>query len=322
MKMVSKFLMALGLAGMMVMPATAADYPSKPINMIIAFTAGGSSDVQARIMQKYWNKYNPDQGWVFIYKPGAGGMIGFTEIAKAKPDGYTIGGMNVPHIVLQTLGQKAQFNALDSFKYICQVVNDSQVVAVRKDSPYKSAKEVFDAAKANPGKVKLGLVGPMSGHHLMYLDAQKQYPESKFAPVFYKGAADQNAAILGGEIDVMFGNLNDVMRSIEELRVLGIAADKENTQFLPGVPTLKSQGYDLVSDIRRCFAAPKDIAPEHLAKLRAIFKQICEDKDYIAEMVKAGQPEQYMDGEAFHAWVKTQFAKSEKLLNDAGLLKK
>ncbi|MBP3730297.1 MAG: tripartite tricarboxylate transporter substrate binding protein [Mailhella sp.] len=321
MKMVSRFLMALGLAGMLAMPAAAADYPSKPINMIIAFTAGGSSDVQARIMQKYWNKYNPDQGWVFVYKPGAGGMIGFTEIAKAKADGYTIGGMNVPHIVLQTLGQKAQFT-VDSFKYICQVVNDSQVVAVRKDSKFKTAKDVFDAAKANPGKIKLGLVGPMSGHHLMFLDAQKKYPDSKFAPVFYKGAADQNAAILGGEIDVMFGNLNDVMRSIDELHILGIAAEKENSQFLPGVPTLQSQGLDLISDIRRCFAAPKDIAPEHLEKLRAIFKQICEDKDYIAEMVKAGQPEQYMDGEAFHAWVKTQFAKSEELLSGAGLLKK
>ena len=67
-----------------------AAYPEKPINMVIAFTAGGSSDVQARIMQKYWNKYAP-QPWVFVYKPGAGGIIGFTEIAKARPDGYTIG---------------------------------------------------------------------------------------------------------------------------------------------------------------------------------------------------------------------------------------
>ena len=151
MKMVSKLLMALGLAGMMVMPAAAADYPSKPINMIIAFTAGGSSDVQARIMQKYWNKYNPDQGWVFIYKPGAGGMIGFTEIAKAKADGYTIGGMNVPHIVLQTLGQKAQFT-VDSFKYICQVVNDPQCVAVKKGSPFKTMKELMGKARAVIGR--------------------------------------------------------------------------------------------------------------------------------------------------------------------------
>ena len=99
MKLLSCLRTALCLLGLLAMPAAAA-YPEKPINMIIAFTAGGSSDVQARIMQKYWNKYAP-QPWVFVYKPGAGGIIGFTEIAKARPDGYTIGGLNVPHIILQ-----------------------------------------------------------------------------------------------------------------------------------------------------------------------------------------------------------------------------
>ena len=94
----------LCLLGLLAMPAAAA-YPEKPINMIIAFTAGGSSDVQARIMQKYWNKYAP-QPWVFVYKPGAGGIIGFTEIAKARPDGYTIGGLNVPHIQVHLPGRQ------------------------------------------------------------------------------------------------------------------------------------------------------------------------------------------------------------------------
>ena len=103
MKLLSCLRTALCLLGLLAMPAAAA-YPEKPINMIIAFTAGGSSDVQARIMQKYWNKYAP-QPWVFVYKPGAGGIIGFTEIAKARPDGYTIGGLNVPHIILQPLAQ-------------------------------------------------------------------------------------------------------------------------------------------------------------------------------------------------------------------------
>ena len=75
MNMVSRILMTLGLAGLLAMPAAAADYPDKPVNMVMAFSAGGSSDVQARIMQKYWNKY-ASQPWVFIYKPGAGGIIG------------------------------------------------------------------------------------------------------------------------------------------------------------------------------------------------------------------------------------------------------
>ena len=303
----------------MATPAFAASYPDKPVNMIIAFTAGGSSDVQARIMQKYWNKY-VKQPWVFVYKPGAGGIIGFTEIAKARPDGYTIGGLNVPHIILQTLAQNAQFTP-DSFDYICQVVNDPQCIAVRKGSPYKTTKEIIEAATKNPGKIRVGLVGPLSGHHLMFLDWCKKYPDAKLTSVFYKGAADQNAALLGGEIDMIFGNINDVMRSIDEFSILNVAGEKRN-DFLPDVPTLREDGIDIVSDIRRAFAAPKGVNPEIMTELRKIFKQICEDPDYLSDMKKAGQPAEYMDGPEFAAYIQSQMASVKAALSEAGLLKK
>lgn len=318
MKVLSRILVALCLSGLLASPAAAA-YPEKPINMIIVFTAGGSSDVQARIMQKYWNKYAP-QPWVFVYKPGAGGIIGSTEIAKARPDGYTIGGLNVPHIILQSLAQNAQYSP-ESFKYICQVVNDPQCIAVRKDSPFKSTREIIDYATAHPGKIRVGLVGPLSGHHVMYLEYQKKFPKAKLTNVFYKGAADQNAALLGGEIDMIFGNINDVMRSIDEFRVLNVAAEQRNA-FVPDSPTLREEGIDMVSDIRRCFAAPKDIQPERLETLRALFKQICEDPDYLADMKKAGQPTEYMDGEAFAAYIASQHEHARQALSEAGLLKK
>lgn len=295
-----------------------AAYPDKPINMIIAFTAGGSSDVQARIMQKYWTKYSNVQ-WNFIYKPGAGGAIGFAEIARAKKDGYTIGGANVPHMIIQPLAQKAQFT-IDSFDYICQVVNDSQMVVVRKDSKFKSVQEVFDYAKKNPGKLKVGLVGPNSGHHLMYLDVIGKF-DFPVTHIFYKGAADQNVALLGGEIDVMFGNLNDVMRSREEMNILGIAAEKRNTDFVPEVPTLKEQGFDVVSDIRRCFLAPKGLKKEQLNYLRATFEKICKDPDYIKDMITAGQPQEYMTGDDFFAYMKKQQVKIEADLKKAGVIK-
>ncbi|SHN65339.1 tripartite tricarboxylate transporter substrate binding protein [Desulfovibrio litoralis] len=295
-----------------------AEYPDKPMNMIMAFTAGGSSDVQARLMQKYWDKAKLPQ-WVFIYKTGAGGAIGFGEIAKAKKDGYTLGGINVPHIVLQPLGQKAQFS-IDSFDYICQVVNDPQCIAVHKDSPFKNVKEVFEFAKANPGKLKLGLVGRLSGHHLMLLDVQSKY-DFPVTDVVYKGAADQNAALLGKEIDVIFGNLNDVMRSLEHMRVLGLAAEKRDKDFLPDVPILKEEGYDVVSDIRRAFVVPKGVDPEQLKFLRAAFEKIAKDPEYIAEMKKIGQPQEYMDGESFAKYVKEQNEKAKITLEKAGLLK-
>ena len=234
--------------------------------------------------------------------------------------GYTIGGLNVPHIILQPLAQNAQFTP-DSFKYICQVVNDPQCIAVRKDSPYQSTSEIIAAARKNPGKIRVGLVGPLSGHHLMFLDYGKKYPDAKLTSVFYKGAADQNAALLGGEIDMIFGNINDVMRSIDEFRVLNVAAEKRN-DFLPDVPTLREAGIDMVSDIRRCFAAPKGIKPAELDALRVLFKKICEDPEYLADMKKAGQPAEYMDGEAFAAYIAGQQAHAQEALSAAGLLKK
>ena len=300
-----------------VAPVSAA-YPEKPVNMVIAFTAGGSSDVQARIMQKYWNKYSSEP-WVFIYKPGAGGIIGFTELAKAKADGYTIGGLNVPHLSLQSLAQRAAFNP-DSFDYIAQVVNDPQCVVVLNSSKFNSFSEIIDYAKANPNKLKVGLVGPLSGHHLMFLEFNKLFPDAKLSRVFYKGAADQNAALLGGEVDLIFGNINDVMRSIEEFKVLNVAGETRN-DFLPNVPTLREQNIDLVSDIRRVFAAPKGVPAKDLEYLREIFKKICNDPDYIADMKKAGQPAEYLDGDATRAYIDKQQVKAHKTLDEAGLLK-
>lgn len=314
-------MLAAALAACTLLAAAAADaasYPDKPVNMIIAFTAGGSSDVQARIMQKYWNKNEP-QPWVFIYKTGAGGAIGFSETAHAKPDGYSIGGVNVPHIVLQPLAQHAPYS-IDDFAYICQVVNDPQVVAVRNDSEFKSVSDVFAYAKANPDKLTIGLVGPMSGHHLMYLDV-KAKTGLQASEVMYKGAADQNAALLGGEVAVIFGNVNDVMRSREMIRVLGVASEKR-CDFLPDVPTLREQGYDIVSDIRRGFVAPKGIDADELAFLREAFRKIAQDPGYQAEMRKAGQPAEYQPGEQFEAYVRKQYEIDRALLVQFGLLKK
>ncbi len=296
-----------------------AEYPEKPLNMIMAFTAGGSSDVQARIMQKYWNKYVPQEPWVFVYKPGAGGAIGFTEIARAKKDGYTIGGLNVPHIVLQPMAQGAQFKVSD-FEIIAQVVNDPQTIAVRNDSPYKNVGELFAAAKKNPKKVKLGLVGPMTGHHLMFLDFQNKYPDFDFAGIFYKGAADQNAALLGGEVDAIFGNLNDVMRSLDEFNILAIASDKRNS-FLPKVPTMTEEGYPLNSEIRRFFAVPKGVDAAKVKFLQDAFKQIAEDPDYIADMIKAGQPHGYLNGPEATAWINEQNSKILDLAKESKLIK-
>ena len=110
------------------------------------------------------------------------------------------------------------------------------------------------------------------------------------------------------------------MRSIDEFRVLNVAGEKRNA-FLPDVPTLREQHIDIVSDIRRIFAAPKGLPADKLAFLRETFKKICNDPGYVADMKKAGQPAEYLDGDATAAFIHSVEARDKALLKDAGLLK-
>lgn len=293
-------------------------YPAKPVNLIIAFTAGGSSDVQARIIDKYW-KEEFGQNLVFQYKVGAGGQVGFTEITKAPPDGYTIGGINVPHIVLQALSPQATFKKED-FTMLCQVVNDPQVIAVRKESKIKTLDDLLKEAKANEGKVNLGIVGTYTGHHVAALKFM-DLTGTKFSLVPFQGAADQNVALLGGHVDVMIGNLNDIMRDLDKFTILGIASEKRHP-YIKDVPTFKEQGLDFTADIRRGFAVPKNTDPAVVKRLREGLAKICAKPEYLADMEKIGQPGEYLSGEEFQKYIDAYDKEATVLLGKYGLLKK
>lgn len=299
--------------------AEAPKYPTKQVNMIIAFTAGGSSDVQARIVEKYWKKNFNEQPLVFDYKTGAGGQVGFTEIVRAKNDGYTIGGINVPHIAIQSLSPQATFK-IEDFAYIAQVVVDPTLLAVKADSPIKDIKGFIDEAKKKNGKMTVGIVGTFTAHHLALLQLQEVLGIT-VTPVPFTGAADQNVALMGGHIDAMIGNLNDVMRDLSKFKLLAIATENRH-EWVKDVPTFKEQGYNFLSDIRRGFAAPKGIDQATLTRLRDGFKAICNDPAYIEDMKKIGQPHAYLNGDEFEKVTKQYFDTSKTLVEKYGLNKK
>lgn len=291
-------------------------YPGKPVKMLIAFTAGGSSDVQARIFEKFWKNNFNNQPLVFEYITGAGGQVGFTEITKAAPDGYTIGGINVPHIVFQSLSNSATFKTGD-FAYICQAVKDPLLLAVKKDSKINSLQDFVDEAKKKDGKLNVAIVGPFTAHHIGILQLAEVL-KIKVNPIIFKGAADQNVALLGGHVDAMLGNLNDVMRDLNSFKILALA-DKERHQWIKDVPTFIEQGVSFEADIRRGFAAPKNTPPEILKQLRAGFKTICTDQLYLKEMEKIGQPEAYLSGEDFENYVMEYTRTAKETIEKYGL---
>lgn len=291
-------------------------YPGKPVKMIIAFTAGGSSDVQARIVEKYWKDQFNKQPLVFEYKTGAGGQVGFTDITKAIPDGYTIGGINVPHIVFQALSSSATFKTED-FAYICQVVKDPLLLAVNKDSHINSLEDFVAEANKKDGKLNIGIVGPFTAHHIGIFQLADEL-KIKVNPVIFKGAADQNVALLGGHVDAMLGNLNDVMRDLNSFKILALA-DSQRHQWIKDVPTFKELGVTFEADIRRGFAAPRDTPQEILIQLREGFKSICSNQEYLKEMEKIGQPESYLSGEDFEKYIMEYSRTAKSTIQKYGL---
>ena len=318
MKLLSCLRTALCLLGLLAMPAAAA-YPEKPINMIIAFTAGGSSDVQARIMQKYWNKYAP-QPWVFVYKPGAGGIIGFTEIAKARPDGYTIGGVDLPHIVLQPMlrpeGQPGY--KTEQLSPLCGLVYDADVVMVPEDGPYKTLKDLIEYAKANPGKVKVATVGKLTGDHLFLMQIEK-LTGAKFTQVPYSGSGKAIPALLSGEVDAYFGSGSSFLR-MEKPRGLAIGS-KERYELCPDVPTFIEQGYAIESGKYRGLATPQNIPAEARQYLETKFAELCANPEYQKAVKSSGLMPQFQTGKAFGEIIRTEGEQAKKILEAYGLLK-
>ncbi|MDI6877976.1 MAG: tripartite tricarboxylate transporter substrate binding protein [Desulfitobacteriaceae bacterium] len=295
------------------------DYPKKPVDLIIAFNAGGSSDVQARIVEKYWKQQFNNQSLSFDYQVGAGGQVGFTAITKAKPDGYTIGGINVPHINLQALSPQATFKT-DDFAYIAQVVKDPNLLAVKADSSIKNLQDFVAEAKKKNGKMTVAIVGTFTAHHIAALQLMDKLG-IQFTVVPFTGASEQNVALMGGHVDAMIGNLNDVMRDLSKFRLVALATEQRHP-WIKDVPTFKEQGADFISDIRRGFAAPKNIDPAVLKILRDGFEKICTNPDYLKEMEKIGQPSDYLRGEDFEKVIKDYNNQAKPLIEKYGLNKK
>ena len=293
------------------------NYPTKQVNVIQIFTAGGPLDVQSRVVEKHWKNNFNNQPLVFDYKVGAGGQVGMTEIAKANPDGYTFGGISYPHIVLQSLGKQATFK-LEDFVFIAQGVVDPTILAVNKSSKIQNLKDFAAEAKKKNGEMTVGIVGTLSGQHIALLQLM-DLMSVKFKMVVFPGSADQNTALRGGHIDAQLGNLTDIMRNQDAFRPLAIATS-ERHKWVPDVPTFKEQGYELISDIRRGFAAPAKRDPAKLKKLRDGLGKISKDPQYIQDMEKAGLYAEYMSGEDWQKYMEKYREQASGLMKKHGLI--
>ncbi len=279
-------------------------FPEKgrALTVIVPWAAGGSVDLGVRVLAPSLEKELgiPVQ---IVNRGGATGQIGLTELAGSKPDGYTIGVHSLPVsiVVYMDPERKAVYSRKD-FELIANHVMDVGAVGVRADSPYKSMKDLVDAAKAQPEKIKLGTTGLLSIGHLTGLMLEKE-TKVKFGLVHFEGSAADTTALMGGHVDTVFGTsatFSSLVRS-NEVRLLGIMS-KEESAFYPGVKTLASQGYNIDFAMSRGFAAPAGAPKEAVDVLSRTIGKIVASDEHKTKMDEMLLPLKYMNAAEYSAY--------------------
>ncbi|XUY29612.1 tripartite tricarboxylate transporter substrate binding protein [Agrobacterium sp. rho-8.1] len=291
------------IAGMAALPA-AAEYPEKPIEMVVAFAPGGGTDIAARSIALFMEKHLGDGAKIaVINKPGAGGEIGWTTLARSKPDGYTIGMINPPAFNALIVEGKAKYTIQD-FQPIGNLVYDPGILVVGKDSPYKTLKDLVDASKAAPGAIVVGTSGAAgSSEHIGMLNLNR-LAGTTFTPAFFGSTAPVRQAILGGHVPAATMNLSEALQLARsgDIRILGVMSDARQPS-MPEAMTFKEQGIDLIVTTSRGIAAPKGVPPEMVAKLEVALDAALKDPEYLASAQKAEIPLHYLNATDYSALI-------------------
>lgn len=285
-----RFMRVAMLASAVVLPASAAlaagsdSYPEKSVSYIIPFGPGGESDITARHQQPFFKKLF-DQDLVISYKPGGGGAVGWSQLNSMKGDGYTIMGINLPHIIIKPRQKDVGFKTDDiTGVYMFHYTPDALVV--RDDSPFKSLQDVIDYAKANPGKLTLSGSGKGTANHLAQILFDK-LAGIKTTYVAFKGTGKAVTALLGNQVKAEWGYTSVGAKHEGKVRMLAVAMEKRHPKF-PDVPTFKELGFDMVSGAYRGIAVPASTPEPIRQKLSEMIAEINADPEFRKRMENDG----------------------------------
>ncbi|MCD8516030.1 MAG: tripartite tricarboxylate transporter substrate binding protein [Burkholderiaceae bacterium] len=223
------------------MAVQAADYPSKPVNLVVGYSAGGATDRVARIIARELTSQT-GQPFIVENRPGANSNIAAAYVAGQQPDGYTIFVGSVANTISRSLYSNLQYDLLKDLKPIVLLTTISNILVVHPDLPVNSVKEYIEYAKANPGKLMCASSGVGSSIHLS-CELFKMQTGTDILHIPYKGSAPAVADLVGGQVDSMFDNLPSAIPQVRggKLKALAVTAN-EPVPFAPGVPTVIESG--------------------------------------------------------------------------------
>jgi tripartite-type tricarboxylate transporter receptor subunit TctC len=259
-------------------------YPDKPVQYIIPFAPGGESDVTARLQAQVFSaKYR--QEMIVLNKPGAGGALVWSQLNNMPGDGYTIAGVNLPHIVLQPLEPETQYKTEDITPvYFFQYTPDAIIVA--ENSPFKTFADLVAAARAKPDAVTIAGSGTNSANQLaqVRLDREQKI-RTTYVP--FKGTGDLVGSVLGGHVSATMSYSTLAIQQRGKMRMLAVATEKRLPQF-PDVPTFKELGMNWVDGAYRGVAVPKSTPPAVRKQVSDVMDAINKDPDFRRRMAEGG----------------------------------
>jgi tripartite-type tricarboxylate transporter receptor subunit TctC len=291
-----------GVGAMVAAPHLArAAWPERPLQLIVPFAAGGGTDISARTMAQFLER-ELGQPVVVQNRPGAGGEIGLSAIADARPDGYTIGIINTPGIVTIPIERSPRWS-LASFTFIASVVEDPTTFAVHPESPIRSIADLVAATRAKPGEVTVGTQGVGSAGHISAL-LLEQAAGIRFECVSYAGSAPAAVALMRRDIQVTTASLGESLTFAQQQpwRVLGLMSSARS-EFARDVPTFKEAGYDIRGGSLRGIGAPRGVADDVVGRLTGAIGNVLRHPEFRAASARAFQPLRFLDSAEYVAYL-------------------
>jgi tripartite-type tricarboxylate transporter receptor subunit TctC len=265
-------------------PAFAAGYPEKTVQYLIPFPAGGESDIVARLQQQVFSQKFKHE-LVVVNRPGGGGALVWQQLNTLPGDGYTIAGINLPHVVLQPLEGSVAYKTDDlASVYWFHYTPDALIVPA--DSPYKTFQDFLKAAKANPGKLSIAGSALYSANHVAHARLNRDFGiDTQYVP--FKGTGDLVASVLGNHVAATMSYTTLAIGQKGKMRMLAVATRERVPQF-PDVPTFRELGVDWIDGAYRGVAVPKSTPEAVRRQVSGMMDAINKDPELRRKMAEGG----------------------------------
>ena len=287
-------------------------YPSKPVEIIVSWAAGGATDVLFRALGAVFPRYANNQQLIVKNIPGGGAAIGYTEAMKAKGDGYTFVAVATPMITKIHMSN-VKFTAT-TFAPAILIADNACFLLVNKDSPYKNLKDFIDDAKKRPGQINMGNAGSGGGYHMASL-AFQNFVKIKLNHIPFEGGGPSITALMGKHVDsIIVSAPEGVPQALAgDLRLLGVFGDSRLDKF-PNVPTAKEQGINFNISMWRGISVPKDTPPALITQIHDIVKKCMADADFKKRCEELSVELKYMGPQDLGKFMVSEDARYQQLI--------